>query len=425
MEALEQRTMGKVAWRLVPFLMLCYFFCFLDRVNVGYAALGIRRDLHFSDTVYGTGAGLFFLSYAVFEIPSNLILLRLGPRRWIAAMMIAWGLVSASMPLVHTPWNFYTLRFLLGVAEAGFFPGILLYLTEWFPQALRARAVAWFMTATALSGIIGGPVSSLLLHLDGVAGVSGWKWLFVAEGLPSVVLGVIVFFTLTDRPGLAQWLTEHERLWLTTTIATDRAVVTSRHALTLSAVFRNSVLWRLSFIYFANSVSVYSISMWLPVVLKGLSGAKDTTVLVLTAIPYLFAGVAMVVIARSSDLRHERRWHLAACLFTIAVGFALSGWLQNPTLAMAALFLAAAGTWGGFGPFWALPTTVLGGTAAAGGIAFINAIGALGGFCGPYMMGRVSDLTHSFRMALMLVAILLLSAMAVTLSLPKQQTANR
>lgn len=414
-----KRLFRRVVLRLMPFLFLLYVCAYLDRVNVGYAALGIKRELHFSDTVYGTGAGLFFLSYALFEIPSNLILLRVGPRRWIALLMVVWGVISTSMPLVHTPWSFYTLRFLLGAAEAGFFPGILLYLTEWFPHGMRARAVAWFMTATPISGVIGGPVSSLLLRLDGVAGVSGWKWLFVAEGLPSVLLGVVVFFTLTDRPALAGWLSPQQRSWLSEVIERDRASITHRHGTTWQQVFTSSIMWRLAFIYFSISVGLYSISMWLPIVLKGMSQAKDTTVLLLTSIPYVFAAVAMVLVARSSDARNERRWHLGVPLLAMVAGFALSGWLGTPVPGMAALCLAAAGTWGGFGPFWSLPTTVVSGAAAASGIAFINSVGALGGFCGPYLMGRVSDMTHSFRGAMLAVAVLLVLAVGVAATLPR------
>ncbi len=411
-------VLRRVSLRLMPFLFTLYVFAYLDRVNVGYAALAIRRELHFSDTVYGTGAGLFFLSYALFEIPSNIILLRVGPRRWIALIMFAWGVISASMPLVHSPHAFYWLRFLLGAAEAGFFPGIVLYLTQWFPLHQRARAVARFMTATAISGVVGAPLSSALLRLDGVFGIAGWKWLFVAEGLPSILLGLFVLRVLVDRPGNARWLTPAESSWLSVTIAVEQADRTGSHSVNLAGAFRNSAIWRLAFIYFSISVSLYSISLWLPVVLKRLSGASDVRVVALTTIPYVLAAVGMLLVARSSDLRRERRWHLGCCLLTTALGFSLSVALASPIFAMAALFLAAAGTWGNFGPFWALPTSMLRGTAAAGGIAFINSIGALGGFCGPYLMGRVSDLTHSFHAALLTVAALQVMAALVAVSLP-------
>jgi len=416
-EQLSARTLRRVSCRLLPFLFALYVFAYLDRVNVGYAALFIRRELDFSDTVYGTGAGLFFLSYALFEVPSNLVLLRLGPRRWIGALMVVWGVISASMPLVRTPSEFYLLRFLLGAAEAGFFPGIILYLTYWFPQKQRARAVALFMAATAIAGVIGAPLSGLLLRLDGVAGVAGWKWLFVGEGLPSVLLGALVFLVLTDSPERAAWLGPDERTWLTETLAAEQVSISASHSVHLRDVWRNAVLWQLAFIYFAISVALYSLSLWLPVVLKQLSRASDLRVILLTVIPYLLAAIAMLLIARSSDEKQERRWHLFASLTGAAAGFGLSVVLQSPWVAMSALFLAAAGVWGCFGPFWALPTAMLRGTAAAGGIAIINSVGALGGFCGPYLMGRVSDATHSFHAALTASTGLLLIAALVAIRL--------
>jgi len=410
---LSARTLARVSRRLMPFLFALYVFAYLDRVNVGYAALFIRHELHFSDTVYGLGAGLFFLGYALFEVPSNLVLLRAGPRRWIGLLMIVWGLISASMPLVHTPAEFYSLRFLLGAAEAGFFPGIILYLTYWFPRQQRARAVTWFMAATTVAGVIGAPLSNLLLRLNGVAGIAGWKWLFVGEGIPSIVLGLSVFWVLTDKPEQAAWLEAEERNWLIHTLASEQAGISATHAVHLRHVWKNTILWRLAFIYFAISVGLYSLSLWLPVVLKQISHASDTRVIFLTSIPYLAATVAMLCIARSSDRGQERRWHLVASILAAMAGFGLSAWFSTPWLAMAAFSLAAAGIWGCFGPFWALPTTMLRGTAAAGGIAIINSIGGLGGFCGPYLMGRVSDATHSFNAALIAAAGLLLLAAGV------------
>ena len=416
-------VLRRVFWRLIPFLFALYVFAYLDRVNLSYAALSIRRELGFSDTVYGAGAGLFFLSYALFEVPSNLVLLRVGPRRWIAIIMTAWGVLSASMALVHTAHSFYLIRFLLGAAEAGFFPGILLYLTYWFPLAQRARAVARFMTATAVAGIIGAPFSSLLLRLDGVLRIAGWKWLFVGEGLPSIVLGIWVLFVLTDRPQDAAWLAEPEKQWLLAEVRAhepESATVAGTH---LGHAFRSGTVWLLALIYFAISVGLYGLSLWLPVLVKSLSHASDLRVIALTAIPYLLAAVAMLLVARSSDRSGERKWHLCACLSGGAVAFLLSAVLANPLLAITALFLSAAGIWGGFGPFWALPTGMLRGDAAAGGIAFINSVGAIGGFCGPYLMGRVSDLTHSFKAALLVCSgLLLMGAVVAALGLHKKHS---
>jgi ACS family tartrate transporter-like MFS transporter len=410
---LEARTLARVSRRLIPFLFVLYMFAYLDRVNVGYAALFIRRELGFSDTVYGTGAGLFFLSYAFFEVPSNLILLRVGPRRWIGTLMVVWGLISASMPLAHTPVEFYLLRFLLGAAEAGFFPGIVLYLTYWFPKQQKARAMARFMAATAVAGVVGAPLSNLLLRLNGVAGIAGWKWLFVGEGVPSMLLGLMVFWALADDPASAKWLPEDERGWLIETLEAERAGISAAHSVHLRDVWRNGMMWRLSGIYFLLSVGLYSLSLWLPVVLKQISGASEARVILLTVVPWLMATLAMLVIAHFSDRRQERRRFLLASLFAAMLGFALSAWLVNPWLAVAALSLAAAGAWSCLPPFWAMPTAMLRGTAAAGGIAIINSAGALGAFCGPLLMGLVSDATHSFHAALGTVAVLLLIAAAL------------
>jgi len=412
----------RVFWRLIPFLFALYVFAYLDRVNLSYAALSIRRELGFSDTVYGAGAGLFFISYALFEVPSNLILLRIGPRRWIAAIMTAWGVLSTCMALVHTPHGFYLIRFLLGAAEAGFFPGIILYLTYWFPLEQRARAVARFMTATAVAGIIGAPVSTLLLRLDGVARIAGWKWLFVGEGLPSVLLGICVLFVLTDRPEKAAWLSEAEKRWLQTEVKAHETQSVTDTGTHLLHAFRSGTVWVLASIYFAISVGLYGLSLWLPVVVKNISHAADMRVIALTAIPYLLAAVAMLLVARSSDRSGDRKWHLCACLAGGAVAFLLSAVLTSPLLAITALFISAAGIWGGFGPFWTLPTGMLRGDAAAGGIALINSVGALGGFCGPFLMGRVSDLTHSFRGALLVCGGLLLMAAVVAAALKQTRT---
>jgi len=405
----EQRAavVKRVYWRLIPFLFTLYVFAYLDRVNIGYAALSIRRELHFTDTVYGTGAGLFFLSYALFEVPANLILLRIGPRRWIALIMTIWGIISSSMPLVHSPGSFYLLRFLLGAAEAGFFPGIILYLTYWFPPEHRARAVAQFMTATAVSGIIGAPFSTALLALNGVYGIAGWKWLFLGEGIPSVILGLIVLRALTGKPSEAIWLEPAERAWLTAATSQHSSGETMESKLVHAVA--NPLVWVFSSVYFAICVGLYSLSLWLPVLLKNLFKASDLGAVALSTIPYLFAVIATLLISRNSDRTGERRWHLVGCLVAAAASFTLSALFTSPLLSIAALCIFAAGIWGCFGPFWALPTAMMRGRAAAGAIAIINSIGALGGFCGPYLMGRVSDLTHSFHAALYATSVLLLT----------------
>ena len=417
------RVMRRVFWRLIPFLFLLYVCAYLDRVNLSFAALSMRRDLGFSGTVYGAGAGLFFISYALFEIPANLVLLRLGPRRWIAIIMIAWGILSSSMALVHSPATFYIARFLLGAAEAGFFPGIILCLTSWFPLAQRARAFALFITAAPVSGVIGAPLSTLLLRLDGVIHLAGWKWLFLGEGLPSILLGIAVVFIITDHPEEAKWLSPPEREWLIAEVAAHSHHAQATH---LSHAFQSATVWLLSAVYFAMSVGLYAMSLWLPIVIKSITHASDLRVIGLTTIPYALAGLAMLLVARSSDRSGERKWHLVACLIAAAVGFIASAIPASPGLSLAAIFFCTAGVWSGLGPFWSLPTYILRGTAAAAGIAFINSVGAIGGFTGPYIMGIAVDLTHSFHAALLVTGLLIFLAalIASRLIAPPRLTAQ-
>ncbi|MBV8437815.1 MAG: MFS transporter, partial [Silvibacterium sp.] len=401
------RIIRRVFWRLIPFLFVLYVCAYLDRVNLSFAALSMRRDLGFSDTVYGAGAGLFFISYALFEIPANLILLRLGPRRWMAIIMVAWGIVSSAMALIHSPFGFYLLRFLLGVAEAGFFPGIILCLTRWFPAAHRARAFALFITAAPAAGIIGAPVSTLLLRLDGLAHLAGWKWLFLGEGTPSIILGIATFFVLTDSPEEAHWLSPSEREWL---VAEVSAHAHQAHATHLGHAFRSLAVWLLAAIYFAMSVAFYALTLWLPIVVKKLTAAGDLSVIALTTVPYILAAVCMLLVARSSDLTGERKWHLTVSLIVAALAFIASAALTTPILSLIAIFLATGFVWGTVAPFWTFPAFLLRGTAAAAGIAFVNSVGAVGGFTGPYIMGLASDLTHSFRAALFVTGALLILA---------------
>ncbi|MBV8630229.1 MAG: MFS transporter [Silvibacterium sp.] len=414
------RIMRRVFWRLIPFLFLLYVCAYLDRVNLSFAALSMRRDLGFSDRIYGAGAGLFFISYALFEVPANLVLLRLGPRRWMAIIMVAWGIISSSMALIRTPFGFYLLRFLLGVAEAGFFPGIILCLTRWFPAAHRARAFAFFITAAPAAGIIGAPLSTLLLRLDGLAQVAGWKWLFIGEGAPSIILGIATFFVLTDSPEEAHWLAPPEREWLVSEVAAHHQ---HAHAAHLGHAFRSPAVWLLAAIYFAMSVAFYALTLWLPIVVKNLTRSGDLSVIALTTVPYLLAAVCMLLVARSSDLTSERKWHLTVSLIVAAVAFIASAALTNPILSLIAIFLSTGFVWGTVAPFWTFPAFLLRGTAAAGGIAFINSVGAVGGFTGPYIMGLASDRFHSFRAALLVTGVLLIIAamIAAFLKAPPRQ----
>ena len=390
--------------RLIPFLFLLYVVAYLDRVNVGFAALDMNRDLGFSAAVYGLGSGIFFVSYTLLEVPSNLMLARVGARVWIARIMLTWGLVSVGMAFVHNATTFYLLRFLLGAAEAGFFPGIIYYLTQWFPARERGRAVALFMTGTAIAGVIGGPISSALLLLDGTWGLHGWQWLFVIEGIPALLLAPVVLRRLDDRPETATWLSEAERAWLTTTLAAESRPRSDAHH-DLRAAFGSARLWALAAIYFSIVLAIYGVSFWLPQILQALGTTSSATVALVSAIPYVAAAVAMVIVGGHSDRTGERRWHVALSALTGAAGFALAALVPTSLgLSLAALSLAAMGVWGTLGPFWALPTAFLTGRAAAGGVALVNSVANIGGFIGPTVVGYVRDATGSFAAGLWLLA---------------------
>jgi ACS family tartrate transporter-like MFS transporter len=419
--AVAGRVMARITRRLIPFLFLLYIVAFLDRVNVGFAALQMKDDLGFGDAVYGFGAGIFFIGYFLFEVPSNLILERVGPRFWIARIMFTWGVLSSAMMFVRGETAFYVLRFLLGVAEAGFFPGIVLYLTYWFPAAERARAVALFMTATAMAGVIGGPISGALLEMDGLAGLEGWQWLFLLEGLPAVALAFVVLAFLTDRPEEAHWLAADERAWLIARLARERATVEQAHGRTaLRHALADTRVWSLGLLYFALVLSIYAVSLWLPQIVAGLAQMSDFEVGLVSALPYVVASVGMVVVGAHSDRTGERRWHIAAPALVGAAGFAASAAFQHPVLALASLSLAALGIWSALGPFWTLPTAFLSGSAAAGGIALINSIGNLGGFAGPWALGLIKQSTGSFAPGLLLLALSLIVVAALALRLPRE-----
>jgi ACS family tartrate transporter-like MFS transporter len=416
----ERQTLERVTRRLIPFLFVLYIVAYLDRINVGFAALQMKADLGFGDAVYGLGAGIFFLGYFVFEVPSNLILERVGPRFWISRIMITWGIVSSAMMLVRDVPTFYALRFLLGVAEAGFFPGVILYLTHWFPAAERARAVAQFMTATAMAGVIGGPVSGALLELDGLAGLAGWQWLFLVEGIPAVLLGGVVWLLLTDRPEHAAWLTPEQRAWLAGRLAAERAATEQRHGASLWRAFSHPRVWSLGLLYFVLVIGIYGVSLWLPQMVAARVRTSELGVGLLVAIPYAVAAVAMVLVAGHSDRSAERRWHIAAPALVGAAGLGASAWVEHPALALLGLTVAALGIWSAFGPFWTLPPAFLAGSAAAGGIAFINSLGNLGGFVGPWVLGLLKEATGSFRAGLVFLAGGLLAAAALALRVPRE-----
>jgi ACS family tartrate transporter-like MFS transporter len=419
---------AKISWRLIPYMFLLYIVAYLDRVNVGFAAMDMQRDLHFSNTVYGTGAGIFFLGYALCDLPSSLILRRVGTRIWIARIMISWGVVSACMVWARSPGSFYLLRFLLGVAEAGFVPGMLLYLTFWFPSHERARAVAKFMTATSLAGVVGGPLSSALLKLDGVAGLSGWQWLFLFEGVPTVLVGISVLFVLKDGPGMADWLKPEERTWLKNELRLDQERYGAAQHHNLLDAFRLPAVWLLAGVYIIIQIGVYIVNLWMPLILSGLShgdSGRDASLIArYSTLPYLLAAIVTVVVGWSSDRTNERRGHLAGCMALAAVGFAWAARAQNISVALCAMSLVAIGLWSTMGPFWALTTRMIGGAAAAGGVATITMVGALGGFLGPYVTGRLRDATHSFAGGLYLISGLALAAAMLSLAVRRSARLN-
>ena len=414
----ESATYNKVGWRLIPFLLLCYIVAYLDRVNVSFAKLKMLQDLNLSETIYGAGAGIFFIGYFLFEVPSNVILHRVGARIWIARIMLSWGVISAAMMFVSSETSFYVVRFFLGVAEAGFFPGIILYMTYWYPAERRARMIGLFMTAIALSSVIGGPLSGWIMRTfaDGAMGLKDWQWLFVLEGVPSVIMGIVTFFYLDDSIDHAKWLTAEEKARLKRNIVTENIGKEDMH---ISAVFKHPRVWLMSLIYFCFVMGLYGVGFWLPTIIKS-TGVKDVLQIgLLTAIPYGFAAVAMILVSRRADRNRERRWHIAIPAFAGAIGLVLSViWGQNTLLAMAALTLATMGILTTLPLFWSLPTAFLAGAGAAAGIAVINSLGNLAGYASPYMVGWLKDLTQSTDTGMYVLAGSMVLGALLTLSVP-------
>ncbi|MGO4327335.1 MFS transporter [Cupriavidus sp. 2TAF22] len=415
--AFEDATYRKVSWRLVPFLLLCYVVAYLDRVNVGFAKLQMLNDLKFSETIYGLGAGIFFIGYFLFEVPSNVILHKVGARIWIARIMITWGLISGAMMFVTTPTMFYVLRFLLGIAEAGFFPGIILYLTYWYPAHRRGRTTTFFMTAIALSGVIGGPLSGWVMQaFDGHNGWSGWQWMFLIEGVPSVLVGLLVLAYLDDRIAHAKWLSDDEKALLQRNIANEDM---HKEDAPVGQVLTSPRVWLMSAIYFCFVMGLYGVSFWLPTIIKQTGVKNPFDIGLLTAIPYGCAVIGMVLVAYSADRSRERRWHIAIPALLGALGLLLSVyWHANTTLALLGLTLATIGILTTLPLFWSLPTAFLAGTGAAAGIALINSLGNLAGFISPYAVGWLKDLTQSTDSGMYLLAACLVAGAALTLSVP-------
>jgi ACS family tartrate transporter-like MFS transporter len=419
---IQTRVLRKITWRIVPFIMLLYFVAFIDRVNIGFASLTMNKDIGLSPAVYGFGAGIFFWGYFLFEVPSNIILHKVGARIWIARVMITWGLVSAAMAFVQGPTSFYVLRFLLGVAEAGFFPGIILYLSYWFPARQRAAVTALFMAAAPLSTVLGSPVSGALLEMDGLFGFKGWQWLFVLEALPAVLLGFVVLAFLTDRPEKAKWLADDERRWL---VDVMNAETTSKAATASHSIWRGLAdprVLALALIYFGTSAGLYTLGVWAPQIIKQF-GLSTLQVGFLNALPATAAVVAMVLWARHSDRTGERTWHVVLACLLAAVGLAYAGLATGVVAVLVALTLVNIGISSAKPPLWSMPTLFLSGPAAAAGIATINSIGNLGGFVGPAMIGWIKDQTGSFVGGLYFVSGLLVLSAVLTLLLSRAQTA--
>jgi D-galactonate transporter len=419
----ENEVYNKVTWRLIPFLFLCYVFAYLDRVNVGFAKLQMLSDLKFSETMYGLGAGIFFIGYFLMEVPSNLALHRFGARKWIARIMISWGVISAAMVFVTTPTMFYILRFFLGISEAGFFPGIILYLTYWYPASRRSKITALFMTGIPIAGVVGGPLSGWILErFNNVNGLHGWQWLFLLEAIPSIVAGVVTFFYLVDKIGDAKWLNTEEKALLQRCLADEQQRIEVHSA---GAAFKNGRVWVLCAGYFGIIMGLYGISFWLPTLVKASGVSSSLDVGLLTMIPYGVAAIAMVMIGRSSDKTKERRWHVAVPAIVGAAGLVISTFVPHqPVFAVASLTLATVGIFGALSQFWTIPPAFMGGAAAAAGIAIINSVGNLAGFVSPYVVGWIKDATKSTDIGLYCVAASLIAAAAIILTVPKKIVNN-
>jgi MFS transporter, ACS family, tartrate transporter len=412
-------TFRKIRTRLLPFLFLLYVVAYLDRINVGFAALQMKDQLGFSDSVYGLGAGIFFAGYFLFQVPSNLVLQQVGARRWIAVLMILWGVISAGMLLVASTTSFFTLRFLLGAAGAGFFPGVLFYLHSWFPAPSRAEVVALFMTAGPISGIVGGPLSGALLDWNHRGGLAGWQWMFLLEAMPAILLGLVAGMYLPESPGKASWLTLSEKDWLCSELQREQSTVSNSGPKEDVMWWSNPRLWGFALVYFGLNCCTYGISLWLPSALNNLSGLPNLLLGFLSAVPYLVAAFLMALVGAHSDRTAERRWHIALPAFCGALALLVAGYSTGVTLGVAAFALALAASSSMNGPFWAMASSRVTVATAAGSIAFVNSIGNLGGGFGPYWIGYLKQTTGSFRAGLLSVAILLTLAGLTTLRLDR------
>jgi ACS family tartrate transporter-like MFS transporter len=401
-DRLESAVVSRLMWRLMPFLFLLYIIAYLDRINVSFAVLQMREQLSLSDRVYGRAAGMFFAGYFFFQLPSNLVLEKLGVRRWISGLMVAWGVISCLMIFIRGPVSFYIMRFLLGAAEAGFFPGMIFYMKRWFPARARARAVAWFMTANPLAGIVGSPISGALLGLHG-AGLAGWQWMFLMEGVPAILLGVAVSVVLSDRPQDARWLKGEEQAWLLEKLAREQEAETGSGNGSFWQVLISPKIWMLSVVYFGVSTTMYGVTLWLPSVIRALSGLSYFATGVVAAIPFLVTAIAMVLVGMRSDRTGERRWHTAIPAFVGAGALVVAAYGSSTALVVAGLGLGLACAEAMVGPFWAMATSRMVGLSAAAGIAVINSLANLGGYFGPDIIGWFRTANGGFRGGLLAI----------------------
>ena len=390
-------------WRLMPFLFLLYIVAYLDRINVSFGILQMRGQLGLSDRVYGRAAGIFFAGYFFFQLPSNLLLEKVGVRRWISGLMVLWGVISCLMIFIRGPISFYAMRFLLGAAEAGFFPGMILYMKHWFPARARARAIAWFMTANPLAGVIGSPISGGLLNLHG-AGLAGWQWMFLMEGIPAIALGAAVFWTLAETPHQANWLEPSARELLLETLAHERRIEASVPQSSFWAVVLSGRIWLLSMVYFGVSTTMYGVTLWLPTVIRTLSSLSYAWTGIVAVLPFLVTVVAMVWVGMRSDRVCERRWHTAIPAFTAAAGLAIAAYGSSAIVVVTGLGIGLAFAEAMCGPFWAMATSSMAGLSAAAGIAMINSLANLGGYFGPDIIGLFRTAGGGFRGGLLAIA---------------------
>lgn len=422
----------KLTWHLIPYIFLLYILAYLDRVNVGFAATEFKRDLHLTDTIFGLGGAIYFMGQFCFDLPSNLLLGKVGPRIWIARIMITWGIIATCMTFVKGAHSFVIMRFLLGVSEAGFFPGMILYLTYWFPSQQRAEAVAKFMTATSLAGVVGGFVAHFLMKLDGAAGLHGWQWLFLSEGVPTFLVGISVLWVLKDHPDDAPWLSDAEKKFLDGELEKDRQEGGASATQHLAQGLKHPMIWVLAGVFALEQVGVYTLNIWMPDMLNAFVGksghgqpgsaSASSFVALLSTLPYLAAAVCTILVGWSSDRSGERRWHVAGCFALAAAGFAWAAYAGSLLMVMLAMTVTAVGLWSLTGPFWAMPTRVLGGQAAAGGVAVITMIGSLGAFVGPSLTGKMRDSTHGFTAGLLVVGALAIVGGGLVLVLKADQT---